>query len=209
MTPDGQTIIFGHGATVNVYTSSGTLLFTIPAPNGTNKTKFGQKVCISDDAQVVSIIDDGTMYIYRDPFTSPEFSVNIPGVQCLSMDATGTNVVVSAGSYSGGATTTSPARKYSYVSGNWVLTREYPDPYDSALAWISMSGDGSTVAFGYPQEGNNFNGIIVIVNSDGSEELSADFPGDSWTGQFLSLSYDGQTLAVKSDTEIKVLKRVV
>ena len=126
----------------------------------------------------------------------------------VSLSSDGNIVAIGAPSDLVNISRTGCVRIYENIGGFWSQIGQDIDgesPYDRFGSSVSLSGDGSTVAIGAPQNSgfsiNNSLGYVRIYENIGSfwTQISQDVDGENYndrSGSSVSLSGDGSTVAI-------------
>jgi hypothetical protein len=136
----------------------------------------------------------------------------------VSLSADGSIVAIGAGSNSGNGRWAGHVRVYKFTSGTWNQLGADIDgeaEIDQSGTSVSLSGDGSIVAIGAIHNGgkaNNAGHVRVYKFNAGSwNQLGVDIDGkvaQELSGWCVSLSNDGSTVAIGSETTNAGLVRV-
>ena len=116
----------------------------------------------------------------------------------VSLSDDGSTVAVGAPTYDGNL------RIYKNISDSWIQIGEdiiVGGPSNSGWS-VSLSGDGSTVAIGAPNDSDNRGSVRILKNINSVwtkiwDDMTGETP-DSLTGYSVSLSGDGEILAIGS-----------
>ena len=124
----------------------------------------------------------------------------------VSLSSDGSTVAIGAWRNDGNGTDAGHVRIYNYVNGTWTqvgadIDGEAAD--DRSGVSVSLSSDGSTVAIGaHKNDGNGSSAGHVRIHKNISGtwmQVGSDIDGeavDDWSGRSVSLSSDGNTLAI-------------
>ena len=124
----------------------------------------------------------------------------------VSLSADGQTVAIGANGNDGTASNAGHVRVYRYSGSGWMLLGVDIDgegASDESGHSVSLSADGRTMAIGaFRNDGNGTDAGHVRVyryNGSGWAKVGADIDGEAagdWSGHSVSLSADGQTLAI-------------
>jgi hypothetical protein len=196
---------------------------------GTSGTKYGSGVVISGDGKTMAISapsqgsDAGAVYIYvktssstwtqKTIITSSVTSVNFGNYTAISYDGN----TLAIGSYGNNGFVGSVS-VYVRTGTTWTTSPpQFVQSGYSTFSWfgfaVALSSDGNTMAVGSPFENNYYGAVRVYGRSGTSWTHSKDTSGndvvftvnnDANLGRNISLSSDGNTLAVGSFNENSV-----
>jgi hypothetical protein len=186
--------------------------------------EFGFSVSLSSDGQTVAIggpadcFYSGSVSIYNwsgSSWNEPLAQLIGGEAACdwsgrsVSLSSDGSIVAIGATNNDGNGTSSGHVRIYENISGTWTQIGQDIDgeaANDVSGYSVSLSSDGNTVAIG--ATGNDGNGSasghVRIYNWSGTSwiQQGADIDGeaaDDWSGASVSLSADGNTVAIGAD----------
>jgi len=127
-------------------------------------------------------------------------------VYSVSLSADGTIVAIGTTDNDENESTSGHVKVYQYITDTWSQIGADIDGEatgDSSGSSVSLSADGKTVAIGAPgndgKETNSGHVKVYKFNNDSWDQLGADIDGEAiydHSGQSVSLSYDGKTVAI-------------
>jgi hypothetical protein len=217
LTPDGTKLLVGQAQlfnqelpalSVNVYSArDGTFLFSLDPPD-TQRIGFGWSICSNADGSVFAVGSpvDGHVYIYNyigERQTSLSFSHG--GGWCISMDFSGTKLLVGNSDGGGGQGWVTPALHYLILTGEGWISQSITQVFGGySIDSVAVSGDGNVLVAGSSVYGNRAGAVGISYDHGSTWSQVLGTNANDLLGYCVSTTYTGDVVLAGATTYIMV-----
>lgn len=216
LTPDGTKLIVGQAQlfdsglpalSVNVYsTSDGAFLFSLDPPD-TNAIGFGWSIGSNADGSVIAVGSpvEGKVYIFNNvEHTSLSFGHG--GGWCVSMDFSGTKLLVGNSDGGGGQSWGVPALHYLILTGEGWTPQSITQVFgNNSIDSVAVSGDGNVLVAGSSTYHSRAGAVGISLDQGSTWNQIFGANANDLLGYCVSTTYTGDVVLAGATTYIKVI----